>query len=68
MSFCCCSVAKLCLPLYDPWTAARQAPLSSTISQSLLKSVSIELVVLSNHLILCHCLPLLPSVFPSIRS
>ena len=49
-----------------PWTAACQAPLSSTISQSLLKFMSIELVVLSNHLILCHCL-LLPSIFPSIR-
>ena len=49
-----------------PWTAACQAPLSSTISQSSLKFMSIELVVLSNHLILCHCL-LLPSIFPSIR-
>ena len=49
-----------------PWTAARQAPLSSTISQSLLKFVSIESVMLSNHLILCHPL-LLPSIFPSIR-
>ena len=48
-----------------PWTAARQAPLSFTISQSLLKLMSIELVMPSNHLILC-C-PLLPSIFPSIR-
>ena len=50
-----------------PWTAACQAPLSSTISQSLLKFVSIESVMLSNHLILCHPLLLLPSIFPSIR-
>ena len=44
-----------------------QAPLSSTISQSLLKFMSIELVMLSNHLILCCPLLLLPSAFPSIR-
>ena len=50
-----------------PWTAAHQAPLSSTISQSLLKSMSIELVMLANHLILCHPLLLLPSIFPSKR-
>ena len=49
------------------WTAALQAYLSSTISQSLLKFMSIELVMLANHLILCHPLLLLPSVFPSIR-
>ena len=49
-----------------PWTAARQAPLSITNSQSLLKLMSIELVMPSNHLILCHPL-LLPSIFPSIR-
>ena len=49
-----------------PWTAACQAPLSFTISQSLLKPVSIEVVMLSNHLILCRSL-LLPSIFPSIR-
>ena len=48
-----------------PWTAALQAPLSSTISWSLLRFISIELVMLSNHLILCHPF-LLPSVFPSI--
>ena len=50
-----------------PWTAAHQAPLSSTVSQSLLKFVSIESVMLSNHLILCHPLLLLPSIFPSIK-
>ena len=49
-----------------PWTAAYQAPLS-TISQSLLKFTSIELVILSNHLILCYSLLLLSSVFPNMR-
>ena len=50
-----------------PWTAAHQASLSITNSQSLLKLMSMELVMPSNHLILCHPLLLLPSVFPSIR-
>ena len=50
-----------------PGTAARQASLSITNSWSLLKLMSIELVVPSNHLILCHLPLLLPSVFPSIR-
>ena len=50
-----------------PWTAARQASLSFTISGSLLKPMSIESVMPSNHLIRCHPLLLLPSVFPSIR-
>ena len=50
-----------------PWTAARQASLSLTNSQSLLKLVSIESVMPSNHLILCHPLLLSPSIFPSIR-
>ena len=50
-----------------PWTAARQASLSSTVSQSLLKFMSIELVMPSNHLILCHPLLLLSSNFLSIR-
>ena len=49
---------------WTPWTAACQASLSSTISQSLLKLMSIESVMPSNHLILCHLLPLLPSIFP----
>ena len=49
-----------------PWTAARQASLSFTISQSLLKLMSIESMVLSNHLMLYHPL-LLPSIFPSTR-
>jgi len=44
-----------CVQLFaTPWTAARQAPLSSTISQNLLKFMSTELVMLSYHLILCH--------------
>ena len=50
-----------------PWTAARQASLSITNSQSLLKLVAIESVMPSNHLILCHPLLLMPSTFPSIR-
>ena len=50
-----------------PWTAARQASLSFTISWSLLKLMSIESVKPSNHLVLCHPLLPLPSVFPSIR-
>ena len=50
-----------------PWTAARQAPLSSTISQSLLKFMSVESMVLSNHLIICCSRFLLPSILPSIR-
>ena len=57
-----------CVQLFAiPRTAARQASLSSTISQSLLRFVSIESGVLSNHLILCCHLLLLPSIFPSIR-
>ena len=50
-----------------PWTAACQASLSITNSQSLLKLRSIELVMPSNHLIFCHPLLLPPSIFPSIR-
>ena len=50
-----------------PWTAAHQASLSITNSWSLLKLMSIESVMPSNHLILCRPLLLLPSVFPSIR-
>ena len=51
-----------------PRTAACQASLSFTISQSVLKLKSIELMIPSNHLILCHPLLLLPSIFPSIRA
>ena len=50
-----------------PWAAARQAFLSFTISQSLLKLMSIESMMPSNYLVLCHPLLLLPSIFPSIR-
>ena len=50
-----------------PWTAAHQASLSITNSWSLLKLMSIESMMLSNHLILCHPLLLPPSIFPSIR-
>ena len=50
-----------------PWTAAHQAFLSFTISLSLLGFMFIESVMLCNHLILCHPLLLLPSIFPSIR-
>ena len=56
------SVAQSC-----PWTAAHQASLSITNSQSLLKPIPIESVMPSNHLILCHPLLFLPSIFPSIR-
>ena len=57
-----------CVRLFAaPRTAARQASLSITNSQSLLKLMSIEMVMPSNHLILCHPLLLLPSIFPSIR-
>ena len=51
----------------NPWTAACQASLSITNSQSLLKLISIESVMPSNHLILCHPLLFPPSLFPSIR-
>ena len=50
-----------------PWTAARQASLSITNSWSLLKFMSFELVMPSNHLILCRSILLLPSIFPSVR-
>ena len=61
----CCSVTKSCPTLCDPWTAACQASLSFSISWSLLKLTSIELVKPSNHR--CHPPFLLSSVFPSIR-
>ena len=60
--------SSCCVRLFEtPWTAAHQAPLSYTISQSLLKLMSIESVMPSNHLILCRPLLLLLSIFPSIR-
>ena len=61
------SVAQSCPTLATPWTAACQASLSFIVSQSLLKLMSIESVIPSNHLVLCCPLLLLPSIFPSIR-
>ena len=67
--FCKCSVQSLSRVWFfvTPWTAARQASLSITNSCSLLKLLSIGSVMPSNHLILCHLLLLLPSIFPNIR-
>ena len=65
--FCCCSVTYLCLTLCDPWTTARHASLSFTISRSLFKPMSIELVMPPSHLILCCPLLFLPPIPPSIR-
>ena len=50
-----------------PWSVAHQTSLSFAVSQSLLKFLSVESVILSSHLILCHALLLLPSIFSSIR-
>ena len=61
---CCCCLAELCL---TPWTAARQAPLSSTISRSLLQFMSIESMMSSNHLITRRPPPLFLSIFLRIR-
>ena len=60
------AVTQSCL-FVTPWTGARQASLSITIFQSLLKLMAIESVMPSNHLILCRPLLLLPSIFPSIQ-
>ena len=66
--YCCwCLVSKYVWLFETPWTAACQTSLSLTISQSLPKFMSIELVMPSNHLILCHHSLLLPSVVSSIR-
>ena len=54
-------------PFAIPWTAAHQTSLSFTDSQSLLRLMSIKLVMPSNHLICCHPLLFLPSIFPNIR-
>ena len=67
MSLCCSSVSQSCPSLYDTQTAACQASLSFTTPGSLLKLMFIESMMPSNHLILCHPLLLLPSIFPSIR-
>ena len=66
--YCCYSVPKSGPTLCNPWTAACQVSLSFTISLSLLRLMSIESVIPSNHFIVCHHLLLLPSVFPCIRS
>ena len=59
---------QVCVQLFViPWTAAHQASLSLTVFRSLPKFISIESVMPSNHLILCHPLLLPPSIFPSIR-
>ena len=62
-----CSVAQSCLTFCDPMNSVRPASLSFTIPLSLLKLMSIESVIPSNHLILCRLLLLLLSIFPSIR-
>ena len=67
LNCCCCSVTQSCPSLATPGTAARQASLSFTISQHLLKPMYIKSVRPPNHLILCHPLLLWPSIFPSIR-
>ena len=61
------SIAQSYLTLCDPVDCSNQASLSITNPQSLLKLMSIEVMMPSNHLILCHPLLLPPSVFPSIR-
>ena len=64
---CCCSLSHGWF-FVTPWTAACRASLSFSISQSLLKPMSIERVMPSNHLILCHPLLLLPQSFPASGS
>ena len=63
----CCSMFSPVRLFVTPWTAACQAPLSFTISLTLLKHMSIESGMLSNHHVLCCPRLLLPSVFPSLR-
>ena len=66
-SLCCCCLVTKSSDSATPWTLAHQAPLSFTVSRSLLKLMSIESVMPSNPHILCRPLLLLPSIFPSIR-
>ena len=66
--YCCCLVAWWCWLFVTPWKAAHQAPLSSAFSWRLLRFMSIELVVLSNHLVLYCPLLLMPSIIPNISS
>ena len=65
--YCYCSFAKSCLALCNSMNYSMPGSLSSTTFQSLLRFMSIESMMLSNHLILCHPLLLLPSLFPSIK-
>ena len=65
--FCCSVAAQSCLILCDPMNCSTPGFPAFTISQSLLKLMSIESVMPSNHLIFCRPLLLLPSIFPSIR-
>ena len=65
--YCCCWVTQSCLLFATPWTAARQAFLSITNSRSLLKLRSTEMVMPSNHFILCCPLLFVPSILSSIR-
>ena len=65
-SCCCCLLSPVRL-FAIPWTTANQTSLSFTISRSLFKLMSIELVMLSKNLVLCCPLLLLPSIFPSIK-
>ena len=64
---CCCSAANHVQLFTTSWTAAHQASLSPTISQSLPKFMSIESIIPPNHLTLCHPLLLLPSIFSNTR-
>ena len=66
-AFCCCSVTQSCLTLCNPMDCSTSGSLSSSISWSLLKFMSTEVVMPSNHLIFCCFLLLLPSVFLSIK-
>ena len=65
--YCCCSVAKSCLTLCNPMNRSTPSLPALHCLLSLLKFISTESVKTSNHLILCHSLLLLPSIFPSIR-
>ena len=67
-TFCCCSVAQPCLTLCNPMDCSTPGfPVPHHLPERLLKLMSIESVIPSNHLFLCHPLFLLPSIFPSIR-
>ena len=67
LPFCCCSLLSRVRLFVTPWAAAHQASPSFIISQSLLKLMSIESVMPSNHFFFCHPLLLLPSIFTNIR-